>query len=297
MNTVDSQDQQYLKLIVDRIEVCKSYRPQFGQGKSVSRSEFESLYGADPFYSWFGLNTPLLYAAHKAAGGITSLYRQIGAGCEQLFRQIICDRLQLTPAQVTWSYIVESPGSKPRTLSLDARIQIDDIMPDAQRHSVEAWLRHATNDMGADTAIARALKGVVFEVRQGYKSKDSKRQNADIANAGTAYQQGYLPVVAVLSTQIDEDVASRYRHAGWLLLRGSLGESSLSSTYAFCKQVLGYDLAGFFERHSLTLKRTIEQTLAILLAPDDQPNRSNQPEVETDLDHDNEFKAPDEDEA
>jgi hypothetical protein len=297
MNTDDSRDQRYLKLVVDRIEVCKSYRPQFGQGKSVSRSEFKSLYGADPFYTWFGLNTPLLYAAHKAAGGITSLYRQIGTGCEQLFRQIICDRFQLTPAQATWSYVVESSGGKPRTLSLDARIQIDEIVLQAQRHSIEEWMRRAAYEMGADTAIARALKGAVFEVRQGYKSKDSKRQNADITNAGTAYQRGYLPVVAVLSTQIDEDVANRYRNAGWLLLRGSLGESSLSSTYAFCKQVLGYDLAGFFERHSLTLKRTIEQTLAILLAPDDQPNRSNQPEVESDLDHDDEFNAPDEDEA
>lgn len=47
------------------------------------------------------------------------------------------------------------------------------------------------------------LKGAVFEVRQGYKSKDAKRQNADIANAAAAYTQAYLPCVVMLSSQID----------------------------------------------------------------------------------------------
>jgi hypothetical protein len=34
------------------------------------------MYGADPFCSWVGLDSPLMYAAHKAAGGMTSVYRQ-----------------------------------------------------------------------------------------------------------------------------------------------------------------------------------------------------------------------------
>ncbi|MCX6277959.1 MAG: hypothetical protein NT004_07665 [Bacteroidetes bacterium] len=74
----------------------------------VSLSGFLKLYGSDPFYSWIGLDSSLMYAAHKAAGGMTSV------------RQ--------TPKN-----------------------------------------------------------GVVFEVRQGYKSKDSKRQNADIDNATVAW--------------------------------------------------------------------------------------------------------------
>jgi len=28
--------------------------------------EFQALYQADPFYNWFGLDNPLMYAAHKA---------------------------------------------------------------------------------------------------------------------------------------------------------------------------------------------------------------------------------------
>ena len=264
------RDQKYLKLITSRIEVCKAYKPKFGQGKEVSFEEFQALYSADPFYSWFGLNNPLMYAAHKAAGGITSLYRQIGTGCEQLFRQIIRDRFGLTAEQAKWSYQVETTRGKFRTLSLDGRIQFDHLGSEQDKNEISSWIAQAASEMGIDPKVAAALKGAVFEVRQGYKSKDSKRQNADIGNAGTAYKQGYLPVVVVLSTQIDNDVAGRYIGAGWLLLRGHLLESPVSSTYAFCKQVLGYDLAGFLKSNSGRLKQAVDQVLEALLKPSDQ---------------------------
>lgn len=34
-----------------------------------------------------------MYAAHKAAGGMTSVYRQIGIGCERLFRKLVSAEL------------------------------------------------------------------------------------------------------------------------------------------------------------------------------------------------------------
>lgn len=81
-NAALSFDEPYLNIIVGHITTCKAYKPAFGQGKPVSLEAFQQLYGTDPFYSWFGLNDPLVYAAHRAAGGITSVYRQIGLGCE-----------------------------------------------------------------------------------------------------------------------------------------------------------------------------------------------------------------------
>ena len=74
----ESRDQQYLSLILQKIEVSKVYKPRFGQAREIALDEFRMLYGNDPFYSWFGLNNLFVYAAHKAAGGMTSLYRQIG---------------------------------------------------------------------------------------------------------------------------------------------------------------------------------------------------------------------------
>jgi hypothetical protein len=115
--------------------------------------------------------------------------------------------------------------------------------------------------------ITATLQGVVFEVRQGYKSKDSKRQNADITNAAMAYTKAYLPCVGILSLQIDDDIALRYRNERWALLTGSTSEPSpRKSLYAFMRTVLGYDLAAFFERHSEALRTEVNMVLTKLLS-------------------------------
>ena len=63
-----------------------------------------------------------MYAAHKAAGGITSVYRQVGIGCQRIFHQMLQDYLGLSPEEAAWSYVVGS-----RKLSLDGRIETDDV--------------------------------------------------------------------------------------------------------------------------------------------------------------------------
>jgi hypothetical protein len=114
-----------------------------------------------------------------------------------------------------------------------------------------------------------SLTGTVFEVRQGYKSKDSKRQNADIANASTAYIKSYLPCAAILSNQIDGDILLRYRAEKWVVITGVVGRNDpLTSTYDFMRDVVGYDLAGFFERNTDTLRAEVDQVLRALLTPD-----------------------------
>lgn len=262
-------DNKYLAVLLNRIEVCKNYKPKFGKGgtEGLTLEEFTELYQADTFYSWFGLDHPLLYAAHKAAGGITSVYRQIGTGCEQVFRLMLQDQLGLTETQAKWSYEATSSG-KNRILSLDGRIELKDIESPEKRKVVSRWLQEAATYLKIAPEIAKVLKGAVFEVRQGYKSKDSKRQNADIANAANAYSQGYLPVVVVLSTQIDRDIASRYEIEKWLILQGHIGGSSLTSTYIFAKEIVGYDLAHFFQSNSAALKKAIDAVLKVLLGAD-----------------------------
>ena len=106
----------------------------------------------------------------------------------------------------------------------------------------------------------------MFEVRQGYKSKDSKRQNADLANAAAAYTQQYLPVLVVMSLQLDTDLRIRYEGAKWGVLSGSIDtDDPYTSTYAFCRDIIGYDLAGFFERNSDVLRREVEAIVYALL--------------------------------
>ena len=108
------RDEKYLTLIRKAMAVCLDYKPHFGKGTGggFTNEQFAAVYGADPFYSWFGLDSPLLYAAHKAAGGMTSVYRQIGIGCEWVFHVLLQDQLGLTAEEAAWSYEVPGGGGR-----------------------------------------------------------------------------------------------------------------------------------------------------------------------------------------
>ena len=216
--------------------------------------------------AWFGLDNPLMYAAHKAAGGMTSIYRQIGIGCQRLISMILQDELNLSEEQTKWSYSTRGTNNKIRTLSLDGRINLDDVADQTKRSKVREWMTDVCNSLNIDNDISNSLHGMVFEVRQGYKSKDSKRQNADIANAATAYTQAYLPCLLLLSMQLDGDMFYRYHSEKWAILMGrTVNGSSLNSTYYFMSEVIGYDLASFFETHAGILHNEIAQVLETLL--------------------------------
>ena len=262
-----SSDERYFEIVANAVRVCANYRPKFGKGGRVGLTleEFQTLYRADPFYNWVGLDSHLMYAAHKAAGGMTSIYGQLGRGCEALFHRILQDQLGLSAEQAAWQYTVPVLGKTPRTLTLDGRITLSDITDAGVKSRVEHWLQASHDKVLLAPEVRPTIRGAVFEVRQGYKSKDAKRQNADISNAANAYANLYLPVLLVVSTQIDNDVATRYAQAQWLLLTGTQAGLATESTYSFCREVLSYDLAAFFQRNATRFKKEIEAVLKTLL--------------------------------
>lgn len=269
---MSTTDDEYLKIVLDAIKVSAHYTPKFGQGRKkngLTLAEFQDLYGQDVFYSWFGLDNPMMYAAHKTAGGMTSIYRQIGIGCEALFRRVLRDSLGLSEKDVKWSYQVMQSSGRMRSLHLDGRVPLDHIRDKRSQDRFHGWMRESATLLGVDTKVFKSLTGTVFEIRQGYKSKDSKRQNADINAATTAYTSGYLPCAVVLSGQIDGDVLVRYRAAKWAVVTGIGGPTnSLMSTYDFMRDIVGYDLAAFFQRNSPKLRTEIDTILNALLAPE-----------------------------
>lgn len=261
-NTAEtSLDEKYVSLILDPIRVSASYQPKFGLGrKGLGFEEFAELYSSDPFYSWIGLDTSLVYAAHRTAGGMTSIYRQLGIGCERLFRALLQDAFGLDEYQSTWEYSIRGQDGRNRTLKLDGRIDVGHLSD--RSDTVADWLGGFRERLDVQTEI----RGVVFEVRQGYKSKDSKRQNADIANAVNAYTQRYLPVLVLMSQQIDADLRFRYEGAKWGFLVGTTNSNdAYESTYAFCSQVLDYDLAAFFNRNSDKIRSEVSKVIHSLL--------------------------------
>lgn len=177
------------------------------------------------------------------------------------------DSLALSEDDVKWSYTVRKGRGKTRTLYLDARIPTDSVGDTARRNIIKQWIVNSASELEVSERVAATLQGIVFEIRQGYKSKDSKRQNADITNAATAYTKAYLPCVSILSLQIDDDIAFRYRNEKWVLLTGSTTEKSpQKSFYAFMRTIIGYDLAAFFQRYSDMLKAEVNNVLTKLLS-------------------------------
>jgi len=260
------RDDVYLQIIFDRLNICRSYKPKFGKGgEGLDYQAFRHLYGGDVFYSWFGLDHTLMYSAHKVAGGITSVYRQIGFSSEELIRQILQDELGLTNLQSTWSYQTETSSGRKRTLKLDGRIAPREVQDNERRGIILDWMKRASTKLSLNHEIAKGMQGLVLEVRQGYKSKDSKRQNADMANAAAAYTQGYIPVLIVMSSQIDDDIVERYERGKWLVLRGYMQSDALMSTFQFMREIIGYDLAAFFERNATVLRDFTHSVLESLL--------------------------------
>lgn len=259
----DQVDAELVEVFLAPIRKCANYKPAFGKGKAgkgLKVSEFRALYNADRFYAWLGLDTPTVYAAHKAAGGLTSVYRQIGVGSERLFRAVLGHKLGLSLDDMKWSYEYDRSRTKKGRHTLDARISLLNLAPDAAER-FQAWLSEVTPRGQGTTQIS----GAVFEVRQGYKSADSKRQNADLRYGIHAYQAGLVPVFAILSAQVSEPVMRRYRADGMVVLRGTLEDDPTRSTFTFFRDVIGYDLSAFFERNSARMQEEINTVVQKLL--------------------------------
>lgn len=259
-----ASNKEYLELFISPLFECINYKPKFGsssKSKGYSLDEFLQLYGSDPFYSWIGLDSPYMFKAHKAAGCMTSIYRQIGTGCERLFRQILIDSTKYSnESSAEWSYPTKTKSGKSKILKLDGRLELSDINEPNVKNNVKAWIANIYNQIDSNIDPTH-IKGAVFEVRQGYKSKDSKRQNADIDNASVAHSYSYLPVFAIFSSQIDEDIALRYKNNRCCILDGNISNDSTSSIFAFCKDILGYDLEKFFEDNSDYIRHEVRNIL------------------------------------
>lgn len=77
-------------------------------------------------------------------------------------------------------------------------------------------------------------------------------------------------VMLVMSREINAAVLSRYQNANLIVLRGDTTDKSpMTSTYSFFNQIIGYDLAGFFERNTNHLRTQVKSILEELLSPEE----------------------------
>lgn len=262
-------DDELVEVFLAPVRLSARYRPAFGQaatGEGMDLSGFQALYGGDAFYTWLGLDDPTVYAAHKAMGGLTSVYRQLGVGSERLLRAILVGVLGLSADQLNWSYSYIKDNGKEATHSLDARVEVQHLSNrDGNRFG--DWLKLTASTLPMPSSGVAEPVGLVMEIRQGYKSADSKRQNADLRFGMRAYQANLLPAVVVMSSQVSAPVIRRYRADGMLVLTGGVHGSSAESTFTFFREVVGFDLAAFLQRNSARLKEEVTAVVSALLTP------------------------------
>lgn len=240
-------DEYFFNIFISPLRKCINYTPKLGLGhkKNISLEFFLDLYSRDPLYSWCGLNSELMYTAHRAAGGMTSIYRQLGIGCENLFREIIIKSTGYTKKEsARWAYSTKTKSGKNKILTLDGRLELNDIQNLSVRKNTELWIKDYCHILNINPI--QASKGAIFEVRQGYKSKDSKRQNGDIDNVAVAWASGYLPIFAIFSSQIDKDNELRYHNNKAGILIGKTSGTNNDSLFLFCKNILNFDIEKFF---------------------------------------------------
>ena len=72
----------------------------------------------------------------------------------------------------------------------------------------------------------------------------------------------------IMSTQINSVVYERYLLGNWAVLLGTVGQADpMLSTFDFASEIVGYDLASFFERNTSHLRLEVEAILQALLEP------------------------------
>jgi len=231
----------------------------------IDAADFLELYSEDFFYEAIGLASESMFIAHRAAGGITSIYRQLGMSSERLIQAAFQMTLGLTADDLKWSYRYPKPNGDHGVHTLDATIMLDRL-PRTAADRLRLWTRDVQSVTGNENP-AKVI-GTVFEIRQGYKSADAKRQNADLRFGMRAYQASLLPIILVLSNQISIPVARRYRADGLIVLTGDTRTDSFHSTYAFMNEVIGFDLADFFERNSQIIRDEVSAVIENLLSTD-----------------------------
>ena len=83
--------------------------------------------------------------------------------------------------------------------------------------------------------------------------------------AARANQDGLLPVVLVMSSQISRVIIDRYRRDGLLITTGVTGDDPAVSSFALVERLFGFDLMDFFSRHHEAIRLEVHGVIKTLL--------------------------------
>jgi hypothetical protein len=235
------RDALYIDQLLSGIRSIKNFKPQFGQGRAVSQDEFQVLYSADPLYRWIGFDSPLMYAAHRAGGAMTSLYRHLGAGCEHLFQAVLRDSLGLTPDQIKWQYVVSTEDVQTFAGTAEPTLHAEDIAE---------------------------IAGTAEDREEGEVPRKGKRNSLDGRIDPQSQLRGGRTQIGTVAARPFQSVGQRLLPDAPAVLddvQGQIGDDAIDPR---AERLAGpeptYALIGFY-------KRLLGQILRIVAVPDDAP--------------------------
>jgi len=202
------------------------------------RSQFSALISKDPAFADLGLADERYIVARVGGNLVTSLHRKIGDMYEGLFQALLLFRFGLTPEQTKYQAKVKI-GNRVQLRSTDGMIPMDRLSTVELPRLDSRWKRS---------------KGLAFEVRSCYQIGDSKRIQADYDMALHLKAESLWPVMLVFcSTSLHSPIIRLSK--SWALFQGE-------ETFAFLRDLTGFDLARFMHGNSEILRSIIEQALS-----------------------------------
>ncbi len=227
-------EKEVLSIAVSNIRRVLEFSPYKSYPGISNREEFQTLLSNDPAFGALGLDDERYIIARVGGNLITSLHRKIGDLYERIFAYLVKETYGVSEDELHFNVEVKI-GDRVQTRSTDGLItreKYNEFIP-------KQWLQ---------------FDGIGFEVRSCYQIGDSKRIQADYDMSLALKANNINPVMLIMCATSLRSPVTRLAKS-WELYEGT-------NSFDLIHTITGFDLYGFLQANSQTLKSEIDRVLS-----------------------------------
>lgn len=174
-----------LNIIKINLEKILEYNPYYNFPGISSNDEFSELIKTDPAFSPFGLERKEYVLARFGGNLITSLHRKLGDAYEDMFTEILSDRLGIPKDKLKYSLTIQI-NDEMQVRSTDGLVLFSELQDPKKKELLIKIFCESVE-----------YKGFAHEVRSCYQIGDSKRIQADRDMGLALRHEGLYPVMII----------------------------------------------------------------------------------------------------
>ncbi len=260
----------YLDELLEPVRTCADLLPRLSAEAGSSNRvrhyhDYRMRFQADPIGQWCGLDSERIYVARRLSSAIDDLYHCLRIGYARMTRSVFRDCASYRSHHDSgWRYKITTRSGSTRVVSMDACLHLDKITNSKLRARTQDWLTICCRQLNG---VIEPVKGAVFKTSTGYVAGGSREPYADLDSAGVAWAHGFMPVMAVYSSQYPDAAAAKYINSCWTVLTADNRRNPASSLFSFYTNVLEFDLGAFFTVHAPSIQREIDDFLNRIMNP------------------------------